>query len=115
ATTVMVVVVTSTGGGTKRMFRLEDPVDPGVVAWAGAYLEEQLVGERLGSRTVRRRLDAPELSPRERSFLALIGQTLLEVGAEAGPEVFVGGTAGLVGDARAEELEGTMRLRPRGE
>ena len=110
-TSVMVVVITSTGGVTKRVFRLADPVDPGLVAWAGEYLEDQVVGERLGSRVVRRRLDAPELAPRERAFLALIGQTLLEVGAEAGPEVFVGGTAGLVGGgARAEELEATMRL-----
>jgi heat-inducible transcriptional repressor len=110
-TSVMVVVITSTGGVTKRLFRLAEPVDPGLVAWAGSYLEEQLVGERLGSRTVRRRLEAPELSSAERDFLALIGQTLLEVGAEAGPEVFVGGTAGLVGDARAaHEVEATMRL-----
>jgi heat-inducible transcriptional repressor len=108
-TSVMVVVITSTGGVTKQVFRLEAPVDPGLVAWAGEYLEEQIVGERLGSRTVRRRLEAPELAPRERAFLSLIGQTLLEVGAEAGPEVFVGGTAGLVG-ARAEEVEATMRL-----
>jgi heat-inducible transcriptional repressor len=109
-TSVMVVVITSTGGVTKRVFRLEDPVDPGLVAWAGEYLEEQLVGERLGSRTVRRRLEAPELAPREKAFLTLIGQTLLEVGAEAGPEVFVGGTAGLVDGARVEEVEATMRL-----
>ena len=59
---------------------------------------------------MRRRLEAPELAPRERAFLALIGQTLLEVGAETGPQVFVGGTAGLVGGARVEELEATMRL-----
>jgi len=110
ATSVMVVVITSTGGVTKRVFRLHEPVDPGLVAWAGAYLEEQVVGQRLGSRVVRQRLDAPELSPRERSFLDLIGQTLLEVGAEAGPEVFVGGTAGLVEGARVEEVEATMRL-----
>ena len=109
-TSVMVVVITSTGGVTKQVFRLDDPVDPGLVAWAGEYLEEQIVGERLGSRTVRRRLEAPELAPRERGFLSLIGQTLLEVGAEAGPEVFVGGTAGLVEGARAEEVEATMRL-----
>jgi heat-inducible transcriptional repressor len=107
---VMVVVITSTGGVTKRVFRVDEPVDPGLVAWAGEYLEDQLVGERLGSRTVRRRLEAPELDPRERAFLALIGQTLLEVGAETGPQVFVGGTAGLVGGARLEELEATMRL-----
>ena len=109
-TSVMVVVITSTGGVTKQVFHLDDPVDPGLVAWAGEYLEEAIVGERLGSRAVRRRLEAPELAPRERMFLSLIGQTLLEVGAEAGPEVFVGGTAGLVGGARAEEVEATMRL-----
>jgi heat-inducible transcriptional repressor len=109
-TSVMVVVITSTGGVTKRMFRVDEPVDPGLVMWAGQYLDEQVVGERLGSRTIRRRLEAPELSPRERQFLALIGATLLDVGAEVGPEVFVGGTAGLVGGARAEEVEATMRL-----
>ncbi len=109
-TSVMVVVITSTGGVTKRMFRLEAPVDPGLVAWAGEYLEDRLVGQRLGSTAVRRRLEAPELAPRERAFLALIGQTLLEVGSESRPEVFVGGTAGLLGGARAEEVEATMRL-----
>ena len=109
-TSVMVVVITSTGGVTKQVFRLDEPVDPGLVAWAAEYLAEQLVGERLGSRMVRRRLEAPELAPRERAFLALIGQTLIQVGAEVGPEVFVGGTAGLVEGARAEEMEATMRL-----
>ena len=49
---------------------------------------------------------APELAPRERAFLSLIGQTLLEVGAQAGPEVFVGGTAGLVGGQRAVDHVG---------
>ena len=107
---VMVVVITSTGGVTKRVFRLDEPVDLGLVAWAAEYLEEQLVGERLGSRTVRRRLEAPELAPPERAFLGLIGQTLLRIGAEVGPEVFVGGTAGLLGGARVEEVEATMRL-----
>ena len=107
---LMVVVITSTGGVTKRMFRLVDPVDPGLVAWAGAYLEDQLVGMRLGSSAVRRRLEASELAPRERAFLALIGQTLLDVRGESGPEVFVGGAAGLVEGARIEEVEATMRL-----
>jgi len=109
-TSVMVVVITSTGGVTKQVFRLDEPVDPGLVAWAAEYLAGQLVGERLGSRMVRRRLEAPELAPREQAFLALIGQTLIQVGAEVGPEVFVGGTAGLVEGARAEEMEATMRL-----
>ena len=107
---VMVVVITSTGGVTKRLFRLESPVDPGLVSWAAAYLEDQLVGQRIGSVAVRHRLEAPELEPRERAFLALIGQTLLDVRSEAGPEVFVGGTAGLFEEARTEEVEATLRL-----
>jgi heat-inducible transcriptional repressor len=109
-TTVMVVVITSTGGVTKRLFALEQPVDPGLVAWAAAYLNEQLVGERLGSSVVRRRLEAPELSHVERGFLQLIREPLLEVGAEDGPEVFVGGAAGLLEEGRVEEVEATMHL-----
>ena len=107
---VLVVVNPSAGGVTKGVFGLAAPLDPGLVAWAAEYLEDQVVGERLGSRTVRRRLDAPELGLRERAFLDLIGQTLLDVGGEVGPEIFVGGTAGLVGGARVEEVEATMRL-----
>jgi heat-inducible transcriptional repressor len=109
-TSVMVVVITSTGGVTKRVFRLDEPVDPGLLAWATEYLNERLVGERLGASSVRRRLDAPDLTGRERAFLGLLGQALLEVGSEHGPEVFVGGAAGLLEDVRAEELEATMRL-----
>jgi heat-inducible transcriptional repressor len=109
-TTVMVVAITSTGGVTKQVFRLEDPVDPGLVGWASEYLNEQLAGVRLGSSTLRRRLEAPELTSRERQFLALIGSALLEAGPEASPQVFIGGAPGLLEEARAEELEATFRL-----
>ena len=109
-TSLMVVVITSTGGVTKRLFRLDEPLDPGLVAWAAEYVGEQLVGERIGSRTVRGRLESPELEPRERAFLGLVAQALLEARSEAGPEVFVGGTAGLLEDARVHEVEATMRL-----
>jgi heat-inducible transcriptional repressor len=108
--TVMVVVITSTGGVIKRMFRLDEPVDPGLVSWASAYLNDRLVGIRLGTSAVRRRLEAPELTPRERSFLALIGSVVLDIVGEDGPEVFVGGAVGLIEEARAEEVEATMRL-----
>lgn len=109
-TSVMVVVITSTGGVTKRTFRLDEPVDPGLVAWASEYLEDELVGQRLGSSAVRRRLEAPELAPREHAFLELIGRTLLDVGSEEGPQVFMGGAAGLLEEARVEEVEAAMRL-----
>ena len=109
-TTVMVVVITSTGGVTKRMFSLEEPVDHGLVSWAHAYLNELLVGERLGSSSLRRRLDPSGLSPVERSFVELVRQALLDLRTDDGPEVFVGGTAGLLEEASADELEATMRL-----
>jgi heat-inducible transcriptional repressor len=109
-TTVMVVVITSTGGVTKRLFTFERAVDPGLVSWAHAYLNEQLVGERLGSSSLRRRLDISALGPVERQFMDVIGQALLELRSDDGPEVFVGGTAGLLEEARAEELEATLRL-----
>jgi heat-inducible transcriptional repressor len=109
-TSVMVVAITSTGGVTKRVFRLEHAVDPGLVSWAGEYLNDRLTGIRIGSSTARRRLEAPELVPREREFLSLLGSAILEAGAEDGPQVFVGGAPGLLEEARAEELEATLRL-----
>ena len=109
-TSVMVVAITSTGGVSKRVFRLESPVDQGLVSWASEYLNERLTGVRIGSSTVRRRLEAPELSVRERDFLRLVGSAILDAGAEDGPQIFVGGAPGLLEEARAEELEATLRL-----
>jgi heat-inducible transcriptional repressor len=109
-TSVMVVVITSTGGVTKRVFRLDRPVDRGLIAWAGEYLNDRLVGERLGASSVRRRLEAPDLGARERAFLQIVGPALLEIGGEEGPQVYIGGAAGLLEEARAEELDATMRL-----
>lgn len=109
-TTVMVVVITSTGGVTKRVFRSDEPVDRGLVAWAAEYLNEQLAGKRLGSNTVRRILEGAELGPRERDFLRLVGPAVLDAGLEGEPQVYVGGSVGLLEEARAEELEATMRL-----
>ena len=109
-TSVMVVAITSTGGVTKQVFRLEEPFDPGLVAWASEYLNERMTGLRLGSSTLRRRLEAPELTTSERQFLALIGSALLEAGPEATAQVFVGGAPGLLEEVRAEELEATFRL-----
>jgi heat-inducible transcriptional repressor len=109
-TSVMVVVITSTGGVTKRLFRLEQPVDPGLLTWAREYLNDELVGERLGASAVRRKLQAPGLGPRERAFLELVGTAVLDAGSEDAPQVFVGGSVGLLEEVRADELEATMRL-----
>jgi heat-inducible transcriptional repressor len=109
-TSVMVVVITSTGGVVKRVFRLEEPVDAGLLKWAAEYLNDELVGRRVGSSAVRRKLQAADLGRRERALLALVTPAVLEARSEGGPEVFVGGALGLLEEARAEELEATMRL-----
>src|SRR3954447_6713349 len=46
---VMVVVITSAGGVTKRNFHFEHPVDPGLAKWAGEYLNETVAGLQLGA------------------------------------------------------------------
>ena len=57
----MVVVITSTGGVTKRVFTFEPPVDPGLAEWAAEYLNERLTGMGLGARMLHSRLNDPSL------------------------------------------------------
>jgi heat-inducible transcriptional repressor len=100
---VMAVLITSTGSVTKELFTFDRPVDPGLVDWASAYLNEQLADTRLGSRVLRQRLEDPELAPVERAFLDVLRSALEQPVAEE-QRVFVGGTAGLLDDASATEL-----------
>ena len=46
----MVVVITSTGGVTKRVISYDEPLDAGLVDWAASYLNEALGGMDVGSR-----------------------------------------------------------------
>ena len=100
---VMVVVITSTGGVTKRIFDFENPVDPGIAAWAREYLNERLAGVRLGSRMLRDRLEDPSVSIREREFMEKIAPAFTDLLSGA-DRLFVGGAAGLLDDVRADEL-----------
>src|SRR6266516_5008702 len=67
---VMVVVITSTGSVTKRLYRFAESVDPGLANWAAQYLNDRVAGLELGSHMLRRRLDEGALGPREGAFLA---------------------------------------------
>jgi heat-inducible transcriptional repressor len=101
---VMVVVITSSGGVTKRLFHFEEPVDSGLTTWAGEYLNETVAGLQLGASLLRRRFDDPGLSPRERDFLAALRPAFTEL-VSAEQRLFVGGAADLLGEVRAEERE----------
>ncbi len=100
---VMTVVITSAGSVTKRLFQFDHSVDPGLVEWAGSYLNEQAVGTRLGSQKLRRRLEDSGLSALERSFLDTI-QPVLEAPVADDQRMFVGGAASLLDDASPDEL-----------
>ena len=60
---LMVVVITSTGGVTKKVLPFERPVDQGLTAWAGAYLNERLEGVSLGARTLHSSSTTPRWGP----------------------------------------------------
>ena len=107
---VMVVVITSTGGVTKRTFTFADPVDPGLAHWAGEYLNERLPGVQLGTHTLRQRLLDPGLDAREREFLGALAPAFTDLVDSEEQRVFVGGAAGLLGEARGPELEACHRL-----
>jgi heat-inducible transcriptional repressor len=107
---VLVVVITSTGGVTKRVFELDEPVDAGLVEWAREYLNETVSGLRLGATLLRRHFEDPSLTPRERAFLEVVRPAFSEVIADAGAQLYVGGAAGLLGEARGVELEACQRL-----
>jgi len=52
---VMVVVITSAGGVSKRLFHFEESVDPGLAQWASDYLNDSVSGMQLGAGALRRR------------------------------------------------------------
>jgi heat-inducible transcriptional repressor len=101
--TVMVVVITSTGGVAKRVFAFDEPLDPGLAQWAREFLNERLSGVRLGTTQVRRELDDPSLSASEREFLGIIRPALTDA-IEVEQRLFVGGAAGLLDELPDDEL-----------
>ena len=106
---VMVVVITSAGGVSKRLFHFEDPVDAGLVQWASDYLNEAVAGLQLGTGLLRRRFDDPGLGPAELAFLDALRPAFTELEA-AEQRLYVGGAADLLGEVRAEELDAYRSL-----
>jgi heat-inducible transcriptional repressor len=100
----MVVVITSTGGVTKRVVSYGEPVDPGLLDWAGSYLNEALGGMDVGARMLHGKLADPELSPREREFLATLAPAFIELEDSAEDTLYVGGAGRLLSEHRFQEL-----------
>ena len=107
---LMVVVITSTGGVSKRVFALAEPVDTGLALWAGEYLNERLAGLALGSAVLRKRFEDPSLARSEVEILELLRPAFTELADGLEQRLFVGGAASLLGEVRADELEACQRL-----
>jgi len=100
----MVVVITSTGGVTKRVISYDHELDVGLVGWAGSYLNEVMGGMAVGSRTLPGKLSAEELDPREVAFLETLAPAFTELEDSAGDTLFVDGAARLLSEHRFQEL-----------
>jgi heat-inducible transcriptional repressor len=100
----MVVVITSTGGVTKRVISYSSPVDQGLVEWAGSYLNEALGGLDVGSRLLQSRLAPPEVARTEREFLATLAPAFTQLEDTAESTLFMDGAARLLSEHRLQEL-----------
>jgi heat-inducible transcriptional repressor len=101
---LMVVVITSTGGVTKRVFTFDRPVDLGLVQWAAEFLNERLTGMGLGARMLHARLADPSLSPTERTFLDQLSPVFTELAETADDTLYVDGAARLIAEHRVQDL-----------
>jgi heat-inducible transcriptional repressor len=93
---VMVVIITSTGGVSKTLSTFDRAVDPGLLAWAGEYLNERLVGLGLGARMLHQRMVEPSLSPIELAFLEQLIPAFGALSSEAEDSLYVEGTGRLL-------------------
>jgi heat-inducible transcriptional repressor len=101
---VMVVIITSTGGVSKMLATFDHSVDQGLLAWAGEYLNDRLVGRELGARMLQQRLFDPSLSPVELAFLSRLSPAFGGLAQDADEELYVDGTARLFETARMNDV-----------
>jgi heat-inducible transcriptional repressor len=101
---LMVVVITSTGGVTKRLFTFREPVDAGLAHWAASYLNERLVGLGLGARMLHQRLHDPSLSHSELAFLDALSPAFTELADGVEETLYIEGTSRLLTVERFEDV-----------
>jgi heat-inducible transcriptional repressor len=107
---VMVVIITSTGGVSKRVLTFDAPVDSGLVGWSGEFLNEALAGLGLGARKLHARLMDPTLPHSERSFLNCLLPAFNELVATAEDSLYVDGAARLLSEHRFQDLSQINQL-----
>src|ERR1700693_5653513 len=107
---VLMVIITSTGGVSKMLATFQRAVDPGLLAWAGEYLNERLVGLELGARMIHQRLAEPGLSPTETEFLERFAPAFGSLASEAEDMLYFEGTARLFSSGQIEDADQVNEL-----
>ena len=93
---VMVVVITTSGRVTKRVVRVERPIDEGLADFARVYLNERLTGKQIGTRVIDSAFSSAELGAQERAFLAELRPAFEIVVEQDADGLHLGGTARLL-------------------
>lgn len=93
---VMVVLITTSGQVTKRVFAFADPVDEGLAEFARVYLNERLVGAQLGTRHVSAVFQSADLRLKERAFLDALRPAFEAPGPGDVEGLHLGGTSRLL-------------------
>jgi len=95
----------------------EREVDPGLLSWAGEYLNERLVGLPLGARMLQARMADPSLSAVELDFLSRFLPAFGQLASESEHVLYLDGAArlfeaGQIGDrGRVNELIDLLERR----
>lgn len=113
---LMVVVITSTGGVSKRVLPFDEAVDPGLVAWGAAYLNDRLAGMGLGARMLHGRLGDPSLSGREARFVEALAPAFTALAATADDALYVDGAARMLAEhplGDVQQLNALMEMLER--
>jgi heat-inducible transcriptional repressor len=99
---VMVVLITSSGRVSKRIFRFDAPVDEGLAEFARVYLNERLTGVQLGTRLIESAFASPDLRAKERAFLDVVRPAFRVVGSLDAEGLHMGGTSRLLESLSAQ-------------
>ncbi len=100
----LVVVISSSGGVTKRAFTFDEPIDAGLADWAGSYLNERLSGMGVGALMVRGRLGDLALSDTERRFIESLMPAFSGLEETTEQTLYVDGAARLLAGDRFGDL-----------
>jgi heat-inducible transcriptional repressor len=101
---LMVVVITSTGGVTKRLFTFSEAVDPGLADWAASYLNERLVGFGLGARMLHQRLHDPSLAASETAFIDALAPVFTDLEDGSTEALYMEGASRLLREDRWKDI-----------